>query len=89
MIRFTRLILVAGLVATWGLAGCASAGNAHDASSTWAYSYGQQWTLAEEQDDHDYRIAHIRVLDKRALAEDIDLLFMNDRSSRLTLWHDR
>lgn len=46
-------------------------------------------TLAEEPDEHYHRSSMILERDRRALAEDLDLLFMTDRPTRLSKWHSR
>lgn len=46
-------------------------------------------TLAESPDEHFHRADMILDRDRRALAEDLDLLFMTDRPTRLSKWHGR
>lgn len=51
-------------------------------------SAGQE-SLSQSADDH-YESAHnVHRHDGRALVEDMDLITMTDRPSRLTRWHDR
>lgn len=89
MTRFARRMLAVGLLTTFVLSGCASSPGVHEVSSAWMYPHARARTLAEPGDDHYHRIARILAVDKRALAEDLDLLFMTERSTRLTRWHDR
>ncbi len=46
-------------------------------------------TLAESRDEHFHRADMIYDRDRRALAEDYDLLFQTDRPTRLSRWHGR
>jgi len=46
-------------------------------------------TLGETGDEHRERVSTIADQDARALVEDLDLLFMTDRPTRLTRWHGR
>ena len=46
-------------------------------------------TLSEAPDEHFHRADMILDRDRRALAEDLDLLFMTDRPTRLSKWHGR
>jgi hypothetical protein len=45
-------------------------------------------TLTDTSDEHRRRLAAIREHDRKALVGDLDLLFMADRPTRLTRWHD-
>lgn len=83
-----RGVLSACALGLLGLAGCAAAsGGAHE--SSWRQGVARGATLSETPDEHAHRLRVIRNRDRRALAEDLDLLFMNDRPTRLTRWHDR
>lgn len=87
MARFARCMMAACLVATFLLSGCTFWASVREAPSAWFYPHSR--TLAEAPDEHRQRIARLLAIDKRAMAEDVDLLFMTERSTRLSRWHDR
>jgi len=80
MSRKIALVLGLSLVACWGAVGCFSPG---------ARPNTRMETLAETPDEHCHRADLILDRDRRALAEDLDLLFMTDRPTRLSKWHGR
>lgn len=88
MARAFRCFVIACLLAPVVLSGCA-AGSPHNMSTTWLYPHAIMQTAGEAPDDHHYRVSRILSLDTRLLADDLDLLFMTDRSTRLSRWHDR
>jgi hypothetical protein len=55
----------------------------------WMYPHKCTETLAETGEEHQQRVHRALELDRRALAEDLDLVFMTDRPTRLTRWHSR
>lgn len=58
-------------------------------SSSWAYPHGKMETSADTPDDHQERVARALERDRRALGDDLDLLFQTDRPTRLSKWHGR
>ncbi len=46
-------------------------------------------TLTRSSREHSRQIDQVADRDARAIVEDIDILFMTDRPTRLTRWHDR
>ncbi|NOT01101.1 MAG: hypothetical protein HOP29_10780 [Phycisphaerales bacterium] len=46
-------------------------------------------TLTHSTADHMHTISAVIDRDTRALFDDLDILYMTDRPSRLTRWHDR
>ena len=88
MTRSFRCFSIACLVAPVVITGCAT-NSPHDLSSTWLYPHAAMQTAGVAPDDHRYRVAHILSVDKRLLADDLDLLFMTDRSTRLSRWKSR
>ena len=46
-------------------------------------------TLSESSDEHYHRVGMILDRDRRALAEDLDLLFLTERPTRLSRWHGK
>lgn len=51
-------------------------------------SAGQE-SLSESADDHYERVYQVYQHDGRGLAEDMDMMLLTDRPSRLNRWHDR
>ena len=88
MARALRCLAIACLFASVVISGCAT-NSPHDVSMAWLYPHATMRTAGEAPDDHHYRTARILRLDNRLLADDLDLLFMTDRSTRLSRWHDR
>jgi len=83
-----RGVLAACALGALGLAGCAGpSGGAHE--SSWLHGPFYTATLSETPAEHAQRVRMVQERDRRALAEDLDLLFMTDRPTRLTRWHDR
>jgi len=67
----------------FAVAGCM--GPKHD----WMYPHRCTETLAETEDEHHHRVHRVLEQDRRALAEDLDLLFQQERPTRLNRWHSR
>ena len=82
MIRRVAKIVLTGLTLTV-LTGCMGA------KSAWMYPHAGTETLGETPDEHHQRVVSSLEQDRRALNEDLDLLFMTDRPTRLTRWHGR
>ncbi len=59
------------------------------ARSSWMYPHGGTEGLAQTPDEHRNQVARVLEQDRRAIAEDLDLLFMTDRPTRLSKWHSR
>lgn len=89
MARSVRCSVLVCLLVSLAAAGCATVSSVHEAPSGWLYPYANMPTAAEFGDDHAQRIARILALDRRLLAEDFDLVFLTERSTRLSRWHDR
>lgn len=87
MTRALRCLLLACLLSPVAIAGCAS--SPHEMSSPWLYPNAGLETATESSDDHFHRVARVLDLDTRLLADDLDLLFMTERSTRLSRWHGR
>jgi len=69
------------LVAAGGCMGKAAVG--------WTDPHSRTETLGQTPDEHHESVARIEEQNRKALAEDLDLLFMTDRPTRLTRWHGR
>ena len=79
MTRKTMAVLGLGL-ACFAVTGCYSAGSR---------PHSCMETLAEDGDEHYHRVDMILDRERRALAEDLDLLFLTDRPTRLSRWHGK
>ncbi len=88
MARTFRCLVIVCLLAPVVITGCAT-NSPHDLSSAWLYPHATMQTAGEAPDDHRYRVSRILSVDTLLLADDLDLLFMTDRSSRLSRWQDR
>ena len=53
------------------------------------YPHARMGTLTQTPDEHFYVISEVIRRDKTALIDDLDMLFLTDRPTRLTRWHDR
>lgn len=78
--RKFALALGLGVLALGGATGCWSAGSRPHTCME---------TLTETPDEHYHRSEMILDRDHKALAEDLDLLFMTDRPTRLSRWHGK
>lgn len=87
MARALKCLSLACLPALLGIVGCAA--SAHEMSTAMLYPHSMMRTGTDSPDDHYHRVARILDLDSRLLADDLDLLFMTDRSTRLTRWQSR
>ncbi len=84
MARFIRLSLVACLFAVVTGMGCAPR-----STVMLDYPHSPRATLGQSPHEHYQGISNIAAHDRRALIEDLDVLFLTDRNGRLTRWHDR
>jgi hypothetical protein len=78
-----------GVVGALALSGCATWANWQRSTVGWNYPHAAGETLTERGQDHYQTISRISAHDCRALVEDLDLLFLTERPTRLTRWHDR
>ncbi len=79
--RFGLLVLV---LAAAGTAGCTSR-----ASQLWVHSHRHGETLGQTSEEHNQWVIQMTDHDRRALVDDLDLVFMTDRPTRLSRWHSR
>ncbi len=70
-----------GLVCCAGVVGCSA--------NPIVYPHSRTETLAQDSHEHYHTVSMSADQDRRALAEDLDLLFMTDRPTRLSRWHSR
>lgn len=83
MSRVRQWMPVMLLGVLFGVTGCMGA------KSTWMYPHAETETLGQTPDEHHQQVSSVLEQDRRALNEDLDLLFMTDRPTRLTRWHGR
>ena len=89
MTRLTQYMISLGLLGLLGAAsGCMST-RAARSTVLWNYPHATEPNLTQSPHEHYQMAATVAEHDARALFEDLDLLFMTDRPSRLTRWHDR
>ena len=55
----------------------------------WYNPHAHGETLTQTPDEHRREVAAIREHNRKALMDDLDLLFMTERRTRLTRWHDK
>jgi len=66
----------------------AGVGCAKGTEGIW-YPHHRSETMTQSSEDHANYISDIAEHDRRLLADDLDLLFMTDRPTRLSRWHSR
>ena len=89
MVRSVRCSVLVCLLVSLAATGCATVASVHESSAGWLYPHANMTTAAEFGDDHSQRVARILALEKRLLAEDLDMVCLTERSTRLSRWHDR
>ena len=87
MARLACCVIAIGLLLF--LSGCAAFTRAPRSTVLWLYPHATEATLTKSPHEHFQSVSNVAALDARALVEDLDLLFMTDRPTRLTRWHDR
>ncbi|MBI4717104.1 MAG: hypothetical protein HY763_04810 [Planctomycetes bacterium] len=84
MRRQGEVLTVCGLAFLGLQAGCAPR-----STVSWNYPHATTETLSQSPHEHYQSASDVADRDGKALAEDLDVLFMTDRPTRLTRWHDR
>jgi len=87
MTRFSRCAVFACFLAILAASGCATSAGAKGHPLVWTNPHAATETFAEAPDDHYNRVSRILEHDRLGLTEDLDLLFMTEKSSRLSRWH--
>ena len=87
MARIARCIVAACLFLA--LSGCMAYTRAPRSTVIWNYPHATEATLTQSPQEHYQSISNVAQQDGRTLIEDMDLLFMTDRPTRLTRWHSR
>lgn len=88
MVRMSRVVVMALAAMALATSGCAFFAN-NDRPTPWGYPHASMETSPETSREHYERVSSIIAADRRALAEDLDLLFQTERHGRLTRWHSR
>jgi hypothetical protein len=89
MARFARRLLAACAVIALLLPGCAAMTRSPRSTVLLNYPHATEANMTQSPEEHYRYISDIAAHDARALVEDLDLLFMTDRPTRLTRWHSR
>ena len=89
MTRLVRSLALAAPLLIFAVGGCASGNSGRGSASAWLYPHSNSPTLAQSPHEHRQAISNVLARDRAALIEDLDILFMTDRPTRLTRWHDR
>ncbi|MCH8966876.1 MAG: hypothetical protein IID43_04300 [Planctomycetes bacterium] len=87
MLRLTRTVVCMCLLLV--LSGCTVFTRAPRSTVVWNYPHATEQTLTQSSTEHYRAVSNIPARDARALIEDLDLLFLTERPSRLNRWHDR
>ena len=82
MQRMARVGICVLAVASAGAIGCTSRG-----SQLWVYPHRNAETLAQSKEDHNRAVIGVADHDRRAIIDDLDIVYMTDRPSRLSRWH--
>ena len=91
MVRFVRCIMSVVVLSALVLiaTGCATWARTQSAMVGFNYPHADGETLGLTGSDHRQRIARSSAHDARALVEDLDLLFLTERPTRLSRWQSR
>jgi len=92
MKRITKTVARCGIACSLAAAGCnvgRTAAEVGDAGKLVMMSQNLGPTLTQSTGDHMHTIATVIDQDRRALFDDLDMLYQTDRPSRLSRWHDR
>ncbi len=81
--------IILGALAVLMSSGCASPTRSHRWNILLNYPHAEKGTLSMSSEEHFQEISNVADRDARALYDDLDLLFMTDRPTRLTRWHSR
>ncbi len=89
MARFTQRTFYYSCAAACLFVALISLGCAPRSTVTLDYPHSTRATLTQSPHEHYQAISNIAAQDRRALIEDLDILYLTDRPGRLTRWHDR
>jgi hypothetical protein len=86
MDRGARVLLGGGVIGLMALTGCTQ----HPRWTTGVYyPHACNESLTQSADDHYQAAYEVSKHDGKALVDDLDMILLNDRPTRLTRWHDR
>ena len=93
MPKMIRMVgAISTFVAVCWLGGCKSAENS-SARDSWLtsvlYPHRFTETTARARQEHHQTVKEVIRRDQEGFMDDLDLLFMTDRPTRLSKWHDR
>ena len=89
MNRFVRHLAIAAPLMIFAVGGCASRDPGQGSVSMLRFPHAYSPTLAQSPHEHRQAVSNVVTRDRAALIEDLDILFLTDRPTRLTRWHDR
>ncbi len=89
MARSARLTLAAGILVLCTVSGCATWSRTPAPLVMANYPHAAEANMTQSPHEHFNQVRNIAAQDGLMLSEDIDLLFMTDRPSRLNRWHTR
>lgn len=89
MARVLRCSLFVGCLASLTATGCASTSGVHERQPGFLILHARMESTSESSENHQQRIARILGVDRRLLADDLDLFYQTERSTRLSRWHGR
>lgn len=89
MTRSLRCIVAGALLLMLAVPGCAVLTRSPRATVLLNYPHATEANLTQSPHEHFQHISNIAAQDGNALVEDLDLVFMTDRPTRLTRWHSR
>jgi len=84
-----RLGFVCLGVALFTVSGCAAWASSQRALLRMNYPHAGNETLTQSPQEHYHSATRVSLIDTLGLVEDMDLLFMTDRPTRLSRWQDR
>ena len=87
MARLLRCIVAATALLSLMLPGCAAMTRSPRATVMLNYPHATEANLTQSPHEHFQYVSNIAAQDGKALVEDLDLVFLTDRPSRLTRWH--
>jgi len=89
--RHVRGLVSGSLAVTSALlqGGCAAMANRREAAAPYVYPHYSAPTLTQTPEEHERTVRAVVHRDAQGLMDDLDVLFMTDRPSRLNRWQDR
>jgi hypothetical protein len=85
----SRIITLAVVGLALTLSGCAVATHTSETSRAIFYPHKNAETLTQTSEEHRQMVRAVAERDSKGLIDDLDVLFMTDRPTRLTRWHTK